>query len=259
MNELQIFKNPEFGEIRVVEANGKHYAVGVDVARALEYSKPSQAVIDHCKGIRKMGIPSYNQHGAEVIQETNCIPAGDIYRLIIKAADQSKSAVVKEKAERYERWVFDEVLPSIGETGSYTMRQAGGKNTDPKHLSFSRASLIWEMSMANPIPEYKQICAHYASAELNSGVAFLPLPPVVEKTYTAKEVGEMLGGISANMVGRMANKNGMKTPEYGQEVWDKSPHSSKQVSSWRYNEKAVEELRKLFAERSKTRTEPLST
>jgi len=68
-NQLQIFTNEEFGEIRMVEVNGKPYAVGVDIARALEYSNPSKAVIQHCKGITKLGIPSEGG-----IQETNVIP-----------------------------------------------------------------------------------------------------------------------------------------------------------------------------------------
>ena len=71
-NQLQIFTNEEFGEIRMVEVNGKPYAVGVDIARALEYSNPSKAVIQHCKGITKLGIPSEGG-----IQETNVIPEGD--------------------------------------------------------------------------------------------------------------------------------------------------------------------------------------
>ncbi len=113
-NQLQIFTNEEFGEIRMVEVNGKPYAVGVDIARALEYSNPSKAVIQHCKGITKLGIPSEGG-----IQETNVIPEGDIYRLIIKAADQSKNLNIKAKAERFESWIFDEVLPTIRKHGAY--------------------------------------------------------------------------------------------------------------------------------------------
>jgi prophage antirepressor-like protein len=113
MNELQVFENLEFGKIRTVVLSGKPYAVGVDVARALEYAKPSQAVIDHCKGIRKLGIPSEGGN-----QETNVIPEGDIYRLIVKASSQSRSKEVKAKAEHFESWIFDEVLPEIRRTGS---------------------------------------------------------------------------------------------------------------------------------------------
>lgn len=106
-NELQIFENAEFGKVRTVLLAGKPYAVGIDVARALGYAKPSQAIIDHCKGIRKSGIPSKGG-----IQETNVIPEGDIYRLIVKSNLPS--------AERFESWVFDEVLPQIRKTGSYS-------------------------------------------------------------------------------------------------------------------------------------------
>lgn len=114
MSSLQAFSNKEFGNVRMVEVNGEPYAVGVDIARVLEYRKPSQAVIDHCKGIRKLGIPSEGG-----VQQTNIIPEGDIYRLIIKAADQSRNPEIKAKAEKFERWIFDEVIPSIGRHGAY--------------------------------------------------------------------------------------------------------------------------------------------
>lgn len=58
MNNLKIFNNKEFGEIMTLIIEGKFHAVGIDVAKALGYAKPIQAVIDHCKGIRKLGIPS---------------------------------------------------------------------------------------------------------------------------------------------------------------------------------------------------------
>ncbi len=68
--------------------------------------------------------------------------------------------------------------------------------------------------------------------------------PEVEKTYSAKEVGEMLG-ISANKVGRIANANGLKTPEYGRYVADKSKNSDKEVENFRYNENGVKVLQEL--------------
>lgn len=68
--------------------------------------------------------------------------------------------------------------------------------------------------------------------------------PKVEKTYSAKEVGDMLG-ISANKVGRLANANGLKTPEYGRYVADKSKNSDKEVETFRYNETGVKVLQEL--------------
>lgn len=110
MKELQIFNNEEFGEIRTVDVDGKPYFVGIDIARALGYSNPSKAIIQHCKGITKLGIPS---KGGK--QETNCIPEGDLYRLITHSE--------LESAERFETWVFDEVLPSIRKNGGYIAGQ----------------------------------------------------------------------------------------------------------------------------------------
>lgn len=106
MNELKIFNNNEFGKIRTIEIEGKIYFVGIDIAKALGYSNPSKAVIQHCKGVTKLGIPS---NGGK--QETNCVPEGDLYRLVTHSELPS--------AERFESWVFDEVLPKIRKTGGY--------------------------------------------------------------------------------------------------------------------------------------------
>lgn len=114
MNNLQIFKNDQFGRIRMVRINNKPYAVGNDVAAALGYSSPVHAVKRHCKGCMTHSLPTSGG-----IQEMKVIPEGDIYRLIIKAADQSQNAEIKERAERFEKWIFDEVLPQIRKTGQY--------------------------------------------------------------------------------------------------------------------------------------------
>lgn len=106
MEQIEIFKNPEFGSIRVIEENGKCLFCGTDVARALGYVKPQNAISAHCKGALKRGTPT-----AGGIQEMLFIPEGDVYRLIVHSKLPS--------AERFERWVFDEVLPSIRKHGAY--------------------------------------------------------------------------------------------------------------------------------------------
>lgn len=118
-SQVHTFFHDVFGEIRSVVINGKVYFVGVDIARALEYANPSKAVIDHCKGVSKLGIPS-----AGGVQETNLITEGDLYRLIVKAADQSRNKEIQAKAQEFERWIFDEVLPTIREHGVYMTYQA---------------------------------------------------------------------------------------------------------------------------------------
>ena len=115
MSKLQIFNNPEFGQVRCVEVDGKPYAVGIDVAGALGYVKPTDAVTAHCRGSLTYGV--IDSLGRT--QETKIIPEGDIYRLIVKAADQSKNEDIKARAEKFEKWIFDEVIPAIRKTGIY--------------------------------------------------------------------------------------------------------------------------------------------
>lgn len=118
MNQLQVFNHPMFGDVRFVEINNNPYAVGNDVAKALGYSRPHEAISSHCKGAVTHRILT---NGGE--QTVKVIPEGDIYRLIIKAADQSKNQEIRQKAEEFEKWVFDEVLPTIRRTGGYVANE----------------------------------------------------------------------------------------------------------------------------------------
>ena len=110
MNELQIFNSKEFGDIRTTEIDGKPYFVANDVARALGYKRPADAVTAHCKGSVKH---RYLTDGGE--QELKVIPEGDIYRLTVRNKLPS--------AEKFEKWVFDEVIPSIHQYGAYMTEQ----------------------------------------------------------------------------------------------------------------------------------------
>lgn len=112
MEELQIFSNAEFGEVRTLNVDGRHYFAGTDVARALGYSEPHKAVTRHCRDDGMIRTPITDRLGR--MQETVFIPEGDLYRLIISSKLPS--------AEKFERWVFEEVLPSIRRTGGYSVQ-----------------------------------------------------------------------------------------------------------------------------------------
>lgn len=113
MNDIMIFNNEEFGEIRTVEIDGKPYFVANDVAKALGYKRTADAVTAHCKGSVKH---RYLTEGGE--QEVKIIPEGDVYRLITRSQLPT--------AEKFEKWVFDEVLPSIRKTGGYRIPHTVG-------------------------------------------------------------------------------------------------------------------------------------
>lgn len=106
MNNLQVFKNEQFGEVRTIEENGKILFCGNDCAKALGYERPKDAIYSHCKGAVKRSTLT-----AGGKQEMSFIPEGDLYRLITHSKLPS--------AEKFESWVFDEVLPSIRKHGAY--------------------------------------------------------------------------------------------------------------------------------------------
>ena len=109
-NKIQVFNNEEFGEVRTLNEGGKIYFVASDIAKRLGYMKPANAISAHCRYTLKRSIPHPQGKGT---LDVNVIPESDVYRLII----HSKLPA----AERFEKWVFDEVLPSIRKTGGYTL------------------------------------------------------------------------------------------------------------------------------------------
>ena len=104
--DISTFNNLEFGEIRTIQKNGDVLFCGSDIARALGYARPADAISAHCKGVCVLPTPS-----AGGVQNTKFITEGDVYRLIAHSKLPG--------AERFERWVFDEVLPSIRKHGAY--------------------------------------------------------------------------------------------------------------------------------------------
>lgn len=109
VNELQIFQCEEFGQVRTVDIAGKPYFVANDVAKVLGYVETAKAIRTHCKGVSELDIPT---NGG--IQKMKIIPEGDVYRLIIRSQLPS--------ADKFERWIFDEVIPQIRQTGGYQMK-----------------------------------------------------------------------------------------------------------------------------------------
>lgn len=120
MNELKIFQNPEFGTVRTIEIEGKIHFAGIDVAKALGYSIPSKAIQTHCRNILKwkVGVKTgVKSDGTDSIQrmEMLFIPESDLYRLIMRSQ--------LPNAEKFSDWVCEEVLPSIRQTGSYSIEK----------------------------------------------------------------------------------------------------------------------------------------
>ena len=130
--EVRVFESPMFGTIRVAGTSDKPLFCLVDVARGLEYANPAKAVIDHCKGVTIIETPT---NGGK--QKLKFGSEGQMYRLVLKAKT--------EKAEAFQDWVTDEVLPTIRKTGSYGIPR-----------SYSEALLL-AANQAKKIEEHQQM------------------------------------------------------------------------------------------------------
>ncbi|HGT0419863.1 TPA: Bro-N domain-containing protein [Clostridioides difficile] len=133
MNNLQIFEKMEFGQIRMAEIDNKPYFVGKDIAKSLGYKNTNDAILRHCKGVVKH--EGFKINGIKIA----LITEGDVYRLIVGSN--------LPNAEKFESWVFDEVLPTIRQTGQYQAQQ---------HVITELTGTIGDLK--GTIKEYKKMC-----------------------------------------------------------------------------------------------------
>lgn len=127
MNELQVFANPEFGTVRTLLIDGEPWAVGVDIAAALGYDDPAQAVRKHVDpedkimGRRNDTLSVIDAKGRT--QYPTWINESGMYSLILSSKLPS--------AKRFKRWVTSEVLPTLRKTGRYTVPEAAPRVLTP--------------------------------------------------------------------------------------------------------------------------------
>ena len=242
-NELQVFENPEFGTVRTIIKDGEPYFVGKDVASILGYTAERNAIAAHVDEEDKL-THRFSASGQN--REMTIINESGVYALIFGSK--------LPKAKQFKRWVTSEVLPSIRKTGSY--------NTIPKERSeFKEQELKARMLNARvresnqylkiaaqiDIPEYRYILQAKSAEALNGGVPVLPLQEAERKTYSATEIGAMFG-VSANKIGKLANKHNLKTDAYGKLFYSKSEHSVKEVETWRYYDTVIPMFEKIFGQ-----------
>ena len=118
--------------------------------------------------------------------------------------------------------------------------------TRRRNAQIQEARIYTELAKRYKGTTYEQVLNAHATKSL-SGEYLLPLPEAGERLMSAGEVGAKLG-ISSNLVGKLANKHGLKIDRYGKWMHDKSPYSPKEVPSFRYKECVVDKLREILAE-----------
>lgn len=176
MKELQIFNNREFGQIRTIELEGKPYFMASDVAKALGYIRPNDAINQHCRATVKHSTLISGK-----MQEVNFIGEGDMYRLITHSK--------LESAERFETWVFDEVLPSIRKHGIYATDNVIDNILNNPDFGIELLTKLKEERTARVEAEKKNaILTH------------------INKTYTMTEIAKELNMKSAVQLNKMLSE-----------------------------------------------------
>lgn len=166
--DIQVFNNEQFGALRTYEEDGQVLFCGKDVAKSLGYKNPNKAIGDHCRGITKR-YPIQDSLGRT--QEAVFITEPDLYRLIT----HSKLPT----AEKFERWVFEEVLPVIRRTGGYMV---ASQDETPEQI-MARAVLVAQDTIER---QKRQI------AELKPKALFADAVAASDGTCLVGELAKML-------------------------------------------------------------------
>lgn len=178
-NAIVTFTHALFGDIRIIDQKGNAWFVATDVAKALGYERPNDAIHQHCRKVNKINY-GVLQHGL------NIIPESDLYRLIMKSQLPS--------AEKFQDWVVEEVLPSIRKTGGYQMEAVPVSISEEAKVSTIILESAIKTLMMNDVSKiscYKKLCENY-----NISPSFLPqtLPRPVQ-TLSATELLKRTGKV----------------------------------------------------------------
>lgn len=254
MNELQIFRNPQFGEIRTfTEQNGSVTFCGADSATALGYANTRDALIRHCKKDGVVNHDVIDSMGRK--QKAKFISEGNLYRLITHSELPG--------ADKFENWIFDDVLPSIRKTGSYSVQQAiktgmlPKTRTDPA-VSAKRVQVmelnarthaatqmlrLW--SDAGVKPEYQALAmqGYYPGLALPREALSGQVTALLDATTIAKNLGILSksGEPHAQVVTAIIKKIGqLSADEYAMTPYSKNGHDGTAIQYTAGVERKVE-------------------
>ncbi len=244
MNELQLIKSAKFGEVQadIYSRNDEPYMTIHQLAQCLGYKdrKGVEKLVERNPYLKskefsvtdKMSATDGKRYSTRIFTEDG------IYEITML----SKT----EKAKEFRAWVR-KLLKSLrkgdAKLVSMTEYQQMMMRTRAENAKIRKAQILTRL--ANQYDgTYKQVLNAHATKEL-TGEYLLPLPQLPDKTYSASELGAMLG-VSANKIGTLANRHNLKTEQYGSWFNDKAKHCNKEVQSFRYYPSVIPVLKGLL-------------
>jgi len=242
MTDLQVFQNQSFGEVRTMVRDGEPWFVATDVCRSLELDPTATRRLDDDEKITLRLTQGESQRSSE----TTIISEPGLYTLILGSR--------KPEARAFKRWITHDVIPAIRKTGAYTMdssveasrlrARAMLLNAQTRQLGMIIKTIADKRNLAPLAIEVFGLKTIQAVFGTDVG-GYLP---ETERTLSATQVADMYG-VTAARVGRLANLHGLKTPEFGIFVLDKSPYSAKEVEAFRYNQHGVERIGQILVDK----------
>lgn len=205
-NALHVFKNSSFGQLRTIEEDGKILFCAADVAKALGYINPRDAISRHCRGVVKRDAPT--QGG---IQAIAFILEGDVYRLITHSKLPG--------AEKFESWVFDDVLPSLRKNGYYSL-------APQKNKPDTQNDAILQVLMKNTevlqaiVQQNQQIMIALTNLSVNDAKRTMEIQPYTSHQgqkgdgKRSKRITILMSDSERTFVTREARKHGFTAGEY---------------------------------------------
>ncbi|AFQ27332.1 phage antirepressor KilAC domain-containing protein [Bacillus thuringiensis] len=182
MTKMQTFAHNMFGNLEVFIKDGKEYFPATDVAKVLGYTNPHKAIRDHCKqeGVNETLVPTNSgKQMKKFINEPN------LYRLIAKSK--------LPQAEQFEKWVFEEVLPSIRKHGAYMTPHTINALLQDPDLLIGLASQLKQEQQARQVAEQKNLMLTQQVAEHASKITYLDQILQSKDTVTVSQIAADYG------------------------------------------------------------------
>jgi prophage antirepressor-like protein len=205
-NALHVFKSKAFGQLRTIEEDGKILFCASDVAKALGYSNPRDAISRHCRGVVKRDAPT--QGGVQAIA---FIQEGDVYRLITHSKLPG--------AEKFESWVFDDVLPSLRKDGYYSLAPQENK-PDTQNDAILQVLMKNTEVLQAIVQQNQQIMIALTNLSVNDAKRTMEIQPYTSHQgqkgdgKRSKRITILMSDSERTFVTREARKHGFTAGEY---------------------------------------------
>lgn len=202
MNNLQVFQNEDFGQMRVIMKDGEPWFVGKEIAKKLGYSNSRKALADHVKGSHK-GVTKCDTLGGK--QQLIIIDEAGFYSLVLRSKLPS--------AEAFQEWVTSEVLPAIRKHKMYLTPETAQEALEDPSVFLAKAMLV-----ANDVIEQQKTKIVEQRQEI------LKLTPKAEKydkymkaedSYTISDVAMMNGLSPDKLFNYLRNIGWLRKPYRG--------------------------------------------